>query len=103
MHDKVLPSLRSDLTITDKETTVMSHKETYNRIFTETFSISHDSLGPDLTYNSISEWDSIGHMALIAALEDELDIILETDDIIEFSSYIKGFEILNKYGVSFDN
>ena len=77
----------------------MSHKNTYDKIFTETFSIQPEALTSDLEYNSIPEWDSIGHMSLIATLEDELNIILETDDIIEFSSYEEGMKILKKHGI----
>ena len=52
-------------------------------------------------YNEIDEWDSIGHMALVAALEDEYKISFETDDIIDFSSFKKGIEILKKYKIEF--
>ena len=38
-------------------------------------------------------------MGLIAGLEESFDIELETDDIIDFSSFNKGKEILKKYGV----
>ena len=50
-------------------------------------------------YNEIDEWDSIGHMTLIAALEENFKISFETDDIVDFSSYKKGKEILKKYKV----
>ena len=47
-------------------------------------------------------WDSVGHMTLMAALEDAFDIMMETDDIIDFNSYEKGKETLAKnYGVEF--
>jgi len=58
-----------------------------------------DKLSENLEYNEIEEWDSIGHMILIAALEEEFKINLETDDIIEFSSFKKGMSILKKYNV----
>ena len=38
-------------------------------------------------------------MTLMAALEDAFDIMLDTDDIIDFSSFQKGKEILKKYEV----
>ena len=38
-------------------------------------------------------------MSLIAALEDAFDIMFDTDDIIDFSSFSKGIEILKKYDV----
>lgn len=79
----------------------MDNIEKYNQAFVENFSIDKSALGNNLEYNTIPEWDSIGHMALIAALEEAFDIRMETDDIINFSSYKKGMEILAKYGIGF--
>ena len=59
----------------------------------------NEQLNDELIYNSIESWDSIGHMQMIAELEDAFEIELEMDDIIDFSSYKKGFEILEKYGI----
>jgi acyl carrier protein len=72
----------------------------YNNTFTELFSISEDDLR-ELTYQGIAAWDSIGHMQLISKIEDEFDVMFETNDIIDFSSYSKGIEILKKYNVEF--
>tara|TARA_B110001454_G_scaffold187138_1_gene184342 strand:+ start:1776 stop:1979 length:204 start_codon:yes stop_codon:yes gene_type:complete len=47
-----------------------------------------------LKYNDIREWDSIGHMTLMSELEDGLNISMDTDDIIDFSSFKKGIQIL---------
>jgi acyl carrier protein len=44
-------------------------------------------------------WDSVGHMALVAEIEDRFGIELETDDMIDMSSYAKALEILRRYGV----
>jgi len=75
-------------------------KAKYNQVFKESFGIdSDDIIGPDLEYESIPEWDSIGHMTLIAELEDAFEISLEMDDIIDFSSYDKGKDILKKYDI----
>ncbi|MDR3355130.1 MAG: hypothetical protein LBO21_08835 [Synergistaceae bacterium] len=52
-----------------------------------------------LEYQSIAQWDSAGHMVLMAMLEDCFEIMLETDDIIDFSSFEKGREIIKKYEV----
>ncbi|MDB4115469.1 acyl carrier protein [Planktomarina sp.] len=48
-------------------------------------------------YESIVEWDSVGHMGLIAEIEEAFGIELEMDDVIDFGSYVKGKEILKKY------
>ena len=79
----------------------MDNKEKYNNAFVESFSIEESGLNDELQYNAIPEWDSIGHMGLIAELEEVFDVMMEMDDIIDFSSYIKGFELLAKYGVEF--
>ena len=79
----------------------MNNKQKYNQVFQKSFSIDESVLDDNLKYNTIQSWDSIGHMALIAGLEDEFDIMMEMDDIIDFSSYKEGFEIIMKYGVEF--
>ena len=78
----------------------MTNLEKYNEAFTTTFEITEDQLA-GLKYQDIEAWDSVGHMSLIAALEDAFDIMMDTDDIIDLSSYEKGKEILSKadYGV----
>jgi len=77
----------------------MDNKDKYNNAFIETFSIDEKILKKNLEYNTIPEWDSIGHMTLIGSLEEAFGISMETDDIIDFSSYNKGLEILKKYKV----
>ena len=77
----------------------MNSKEKYDRVFTDSFEVSANDLGEKLEYNSIETWDSIGHMQMIAELEDIFEIEFEMDDIINFSSYNKGIEILVKYGI----
>ena len=72
----------------------MTQREQYDNAFLEAFSIEKDVLGDQLEYESIQEWDSIGHMALIGMLEDTFDIVMDMSDIIDFSSYSKGIELL---------
>ena len=77
----------------------MTNLEKYNEAFCAAFEITEDKLA-NLQYQQIELWDSVGHMTLVANLEDAFDIMLETDDIIDFSSYEKGKEILSShYGV----
>lgn len=74
----------------------MTNLEMYNNAFTESLGVSEGDL-ENLEYQAIPAWDSVGHMNLIAALEDAFDIMMDTDDIIDFSSYQKGKEIMAKY------
>ena len=78
-------------------------KEKYDEAFIVAFEIKDSQIGSELEYESIQEWDSIGHMALIAEIEDTFDISMEMDDIIDFSSYDKGIELLKKYNINIEN
>lgn len=77
----------------------MNNLEKYNNVFKQCLEVTEEQLNDHLTYQSIDEWDSVGHMNLVAELEDCFDIMMETEDIIDFNSYEKGKEILTKYNV----
>lgn len=76
----------------------MDNLQKYNNAFVVIFSIEEEQLN-GLKYQAIKVWDSVGHMQLIAEIEDTFDIMFDTDDIIDFSSYEMGKEILKKYEV----
>ena len=81
----------------------MENLTKYNDAFCETFEIEKEKLA-GLQYQGTELWDSVGHMTLISALEDAFDIMMETDDIIDLSSYEKGMEILSTvYEINFEN
>jgi acyl carrier protein len=60
--------------------------------------ISEDKVTDALEYNSIPEWDSVAHMAMVTELEDAFEVMLSTDDIVAMSSVGKIREILRPYG-----
>jgi acyl carrier protein len=81
-----------------------SHKglgvlKSVQQVFSETLGIEIEQVVDDLEYNSITEWDSVAHMGLIAALEDTFDVMIETDDVIDMNSVAMAKKILVKYGV----
>ena len=78
-----------------------SNIEKYENAFMESFDIEKSSLNEELKYESIPEWDSVGHMTMISNLEEVFDIVMEMDDIIDFSSFEIGKEILKKYKIDF--
>ena len=76
----------------------MNNREKYVSAFKKTLLVEEAAL-PGLKYQDIAAWDSVGHMVLMTALEEEFQIELDIDDIIEFSSYEVGQGILTKYSV----
>lgn len=77
----------------------MSNLEKYVAAFTSTFLVEESALA-DLKYQDIAAWDSVGHMSLMAVLEETFGIEMDIDDIIEFSSFDVGRTILAKYNVN---
>ena len=70
----------------------------YQQIFVQLFNVNENQLA-SLKYQDVPEWDSIGHMELMTALEEAYGIEIDIDDIIDFSSYPKGKDILKKYSI----
>ncbi|MGE0078221.1 MAG: acyl carrier protein [Bacteroidales bacterium] len=80
----------------------MSNLDKYNLIFGEVFSISENLINDQFTNESAENWDSIRHLSLITAIEDSFDIMLDTEDILGFTSYLIGKHILmEKYKINF--
>ena len=76
----------------------MTNLEKYINAFVEALEVPAEDAAA-LVYGESTAWDSVGHMSLIAALEDAFDIMVDMDDIIDLSSFEKGKEILAKYDV----
>lgn len=66
-------------------------------VFSDSLGVDISLISDGLTYNSIPEWDSIAHMALVAAIEEAFDIMIDTEDVIDMSSFVKAKEIVRKY------
>lgn len=69
--------------------------------FAESLGLPLSEINGALTYNSVAQWDSVAHMALVAAIEDAFDILIDTEDVIDLSGFGKAQTILTKYGVTF--
>ena len=55
-------------------------------LFATALAIDIENVTPKLAYGTIAEWDSTAHMILITEIENQYDIMLDTDDIIDMSS-----------------
>ena len=75
----------------------MSNKEKYQNIFIKSLDLEKSKFNENIKFNEVPEWDSIAHMTLMSGLEEGFGITMETDDIVDFSSYKKGIEILKKH------
>ena len=79
----------------------MPQVEELKAVFTTAFGVAPESDFESVAYGETEGWDSVAHMALVAAIESKFDIMLDTDDVIALSSYPEAKRILNRYGLEF--
>ncbi|HQK69971.1 MAG TPA: acyl carrier protein [Bacteroidales bacterium] len=77
----------------------MSNLEKYDGVFVSIFNVDSSELNKDFAYRLVKRWDSITHLALVTAIEDEFDIMFDSDDILGFLSYEEGKKIMAKYQI----
>ena len=66
------------------------------KIFFSSLSLKKNVNVTKLKYGD-PNWDSIAHMQLIANLEKKFKIAIDSEDVIDMSSYNKALKILKKY------
>ena len=72
-------------------------EENIRKIFQDVIGVAPSVDRAAIVYSEIPGWDSVAHMALVAALEEAFDCMLDMDDIIEMSNYDKAVAIMAKY------
>lgn len=77
----------------------MTNLEIFNNIFCDVFSVEASVLNADFDKNNVEGWDSIHQLSLTSAIEDEFDIMLDAEDILDFTSYDNAKTILAKYDI----
>ena len=68
-----------------------------NDIIVKTFKISADEAAKDLAMKDVARWDSLTHMDLITAVEDEFKIQLTGDEIAEMTTFSSIRTIVGKH------
>ncbi|MCI6415430.1 acyl carrier protein [Butyricimonas virosa] len=74
-------------------------EQKYRDVFKEVFGVQENILNDTFSKNSVKDWDSVHQLNIIASLEDAFDIMFDPEDIMEFTSFKVGKEILRKYGI----
>ena len=80
---------------------MLREKRELAEVFIQTLGLSEGTDVSELKYQAVKEWDSVGHMALVAAVEAGFEVTLDTDEIIGLSSFGAALDILGKHGVMF--
>ena len=68
--------------------------------FSSGLQIDLSIINDELKYQSIPQWDSIGHMVLVNEIEEAFDVTFDTDEVIDMSSVSVAKEILRKHNIN---
>lgn len=77
----------------------MTNIEKYNDVFVEVFGVDSAVLNDGFSKDNVEGWDSVHQLNIIALLEEYFDVMFDPEDIMEFTSYGIGREILKKYEI----
>ena len=77
----------------------MTNLEKFNHAFVEVFNIQDTILDDSFSKDTIDQWDSVHQLNIIAIIEEVFDIMFEPEDIMEFTSYKAGKDIMVKYNI----
>lgn len=77
----------------------MTNLEKLNDLFCEVFSVETSALTERFDNKNVGIWDSVHQLTLTTAVEDAFDIILDPEDIIQFTSYENVKQILLRNGI----
>ena len=77
----------------------MTNLEKYNQIFIEVFGVDHSLLNDDFGKETVDQWDSVHQLNLVSLAEEAFDIMLDPEEIMGFTSYGLGKEILKNQDI----
>lgn len=71
-------------------------KERVREIIAEALQVDKKIVTDDLSIGGIPEWDSVGNLNIISALEETLDIEIPIDDLFDLTSVVSLVEEVEK-------
>lgn len=64
----------------------MTLEEQIKQIIAETLNIELSDVTPDLGINGIPEWNSMGNLAIMSALEEKLNVEIPMEDLFDLTT-----------------
>lgn len=64
-------------------------EERIRAIFIEELGIEDSEFHPGLAYGEVAEWDSVAHLHLVTAFEDEFELEFDDEEIADLSTFAK--------------
>ena len=68
-------------------------------IIADILSVKLEIINDEMTFENTEAWDSLKHMEMIAALEEEFEIEFTADEIVNVVTYVEIKKVLVEKGV----
>lgn len=76
----------------------MTNVEKYKNCYVEGLELDIETV-ENASMESVERWDSIGQMSLVALIEDAFSVEFEPEELLTFTTYSSGIEILRKHNI----
>ena len=76
-------------------------EEKLKQVLSRIFNVSLDMITGDASPDTIENWDSVRHMNLVLALEEEFDFEFTDDQVVEIIIYALIKIVLKEHGIEF--
>ena len=74
-------------------------EEKLRQVFAVELGLPAARVNDELRYGEAPEWDSIAHMALVAAIETAFDILIDADEVIDMSSFAHARRLVGRHAL----
>lgn len=74
-----------------------SIEERAKEIMAAIFSIDVAEIGADSSLDTVKQWDSLQHVNLVMALEEEFELRIKVEDALDMSTFPLVCETLTRY------
>ena len=71
-------------------------------VMAKVFGVQPESISPDASPDTIENWDSLRHMNLVLALEQDFGVELTDDQVVEILTYPLIKLVLGEHGIRFE-
>ena len=64
----------------------MTNLEKYNQVFMNVLGVHESALNEAFTFKDVPQWDSVGNLAIIRTIEQELNVEFPLEDLFDLTS-----------------
>lgn len=79
----------------------MENEARIKSVLSNVLGVSPDDISEDSSMDTLEKWDSLKHLNVVLALEEEFKIFFEDEESVIITSYPLIREILKEHGVKF--